>query len=74
MAASTDSAGNILKRAYAPTSTSLQTDLDMLHSMVEEVSEGRPITGMGAAVGGPLDWKTGVGFSPSPTRLAKRAS
>ena len=60
MAAAADQAGRILQRTRRQTSASLQTDLDNLHQMIAEVSDGQAIEGIGAAIGGPLDWKSGV--------------
>jgi predicted NBD/HSP70 family sugar kinase len=60
MAASADDEGNILRRARADTSTGLEEDLTNLHRMIGEVSAGEAILGMGAAVGGPLDWEQGI--------------
>ena len=60
MVASADDDGNIIKKVHAATSTSLETDLDTLQKMIVEVSEGQTIAGIGAAIGGPLDWKTGI--------------
>lgn len=60
MVASTDLNGKILRRVRLDTSSSLEKDLDHLHAMIGEVSEGQPIAGIGAAIGGPLDWKHGV--------------
>jgi predicted NBD/HSP70 family sugar kinase len=60
MVAAANSAGTILRRARANTSSSLEQDLAALNGMIAEVSLGEPIAGMGAAIGGPLDWQTGV--------------
>jgi glucokinase len=60
LAASADEAGNILERIQAPTPLDLQEGLALLQQMVGALSQGRKIDGMGAAIGGPLDWLTGV--------------
>ncbi len=60
MAASANEAGAILKRTRADTSTSLEADLETLDRMTAEVAQGEKILGMGAAIGGPLDWERGV--------------
>jgi predicted NBD/HSP70 family sugar kinase len=60
MAASANEEGNILQRARADTSTSLEKDLAQLQTMIETVRQGKTIAGIGAAIGGPLDWKTGI--------------
>jgi len=60
MAAAAGANGQILRRTRAATSTSLEQDLATLHQMTAEVSAGAHILGMGAAIGGPLDWQSGV--------------
>ncbi|HPH98595.1 MAG TPA: ROK family protein [Anaerolineaceae bacterium] len=60
MVASADEHGNIIRRARSRTSNSLERDLARIEQMIIETSAGEPIAGMGAAVGGPLDWLTGV--------------
>ena len=60
MVAAADREGNILRRARAATSTSLEEDLANINSMIAEVAIGDEIRGMGAAIGGPLDWKQGI--------------
>lgn len=58
--ASAEKNGNILKRVREVTPVELESGLDLLHEMIEEVSDGQSIGGIGAAIGGPLDWRTGV--------------
>jgi glucokinase len=60
IAASSDAEGRILKKTLRPTPHTLQEGLDLLHQMIGEVSGGEKIAGIGAAVGGPLDWRTGT--------------
>lgn len=60
MVAAADESGRILRRVMKPTPLDLQEGLDLLHSMILETANGEPIAGMGAAIGGPLDWRTGV--------------
>jgi glucokinase len=60
MVAAADESGRILRRVKKPTPLDLQEGLKLLHSMVAEVADGEQIAGMGAAIGGPLDWRTGV--------------
>ena len=60
MAASSDADGRILKKILKPTPFLLQEGLDLLHQMVDEVAGGEKIAGIGAAIGGPLDWKNGI--------------
>lgn len=60
MVAAADSDGNILRRARTATSTGLAEDLENINSMISEVAPGEKILGMGAAIGGPLDWEQGI--------------
>lgn len=60
MVAAADREGNILRRARAATSTSLDEDLTNINQMIAEVAGGNQIIGMGAAVGGPLDREQGI--------------
>ncbi|RPI34488.1 MAG: ROK family protein [Chloroflexota bacterium] len=60
MVAAADKDGNIRRRTRAATSTRLETDLETLNQMVAEVAGGEEILGMGAAIGGPLDWEKGI--------------
>src|ERR1044071_525243 len=60
MVAAADREGNILRRERKATSTSLGRDLANINNMIAEVSEGEEIIGMGAAIGGPLDWERGI--------------
>jgi predicted NBD/HSP70 family sugar kinase len=60
MVAAGDESGKILRRLRAKTSASLEADLACLHGMIAEVSAGEGILGMGAAIGGPLDWERGI--------------
>lgn len=60
MVASADREGNILRRVRTDTSASLDSDLENLTRMIGEVAAGAEILGMGAAIGGPLDWEQGI--------------
>ena len=60
MVAAADREGNILQRARTATSTSLDKDLTNINHMIAEVAGGNQIIGMGAAIGGPLDWERGI--------------
>lgn len=60
MVAAAQADGTILRRARTATSQSLETDLAHIDSMIAEVSAGEEIAGMAAAIGGPLDWETGI--------------
>jgi predicted NBD/HSP70 family sugar kinase len=60
MVAAADDSGRILQRVMKPAPLDLQEGLDLLDTMIAEVAVGEPIAGMGAAIGGPLDWRTGI--------------
>jgi predicted NBD/HSP70 family sugar kinase len=60
MVAAADREGTILRRARTATSTSLDEDLANINHMIDEMASGDPILGMGAAIGGPLDWEQGT--------------
>jgi predicted NBD/HSP70 family sugar kinase len=60
MVASANKDGKILRRSRSAASASLQNDLDELNRMIEEVAGDEKIMGMGAAIGGPLDWEHGI--------------
>ena len=60
MVAAADREGNILQRARTATSTSLETDLENINRLIAEVAAEEKIAGMGAAIGGPLDWEQGI--------------
>jgi glucokinase len=52
--------GKISRRMRAATPRALDAGLDMLHQMIEKVAAGDAIGGIGAAIGGPLDWEKGI--------------
>lgn len=60
MAVATGVDGGALRRTRAPTPVGLDDGLALLQAMVREVAQGEPIAAIGAAIGGPLDWRTGV--------------
>jgi predicted NBD/HSP70 family sugar kinase len=60
MAAAADQDGRILRRMRLPGAGTLEEDLAILHHMVQATAAGEEIFRMGAAVGGPLDWESGV--------------
>ena len=60
MVAAADREGNILRRARIDTSTSLEQDLTNINDMITEVARKEQIMGIGAAIGGPLDWEKGI--------------
>jgi len=60
MAASSDDNGCIQKRTWQPTPRTLKDGITILNEMIYEVSNNKKIAGIGAAIGGPLNWKQGV--------------
>ena len=60
MVAAADQEGNILRRTRTATSTSLEEDLENINNMIAEVAQEEQIVGIGAAIGGPLDWEKGI--------------
>ena len=60
MVAAADSAGAILRRARADTPLDLNEGLALLKRLTEEARGADTLTAIGAAVGGPLDWQTGI--------------
>lgn len=58
--AAADEQGLLLGKAREPTPHNLDIGLNLLEEMIESVAGERPIAGMGAAIGGPLDWRSGV--------------
>ena len=60
MAAAADGEGELIRRARADTPLGLDEGLDLLQQLVTDVSDGDPIRAIGAAIGGPLDWRRGV--------------
>jgi predicted NBD/HSP70 family sugar kinase len=58
--AAADAQGTILRKEREPTPLNLEAGLGLLGAMIERVAGGRPIAGIGAAIGGPLDWRSGV--------------
>ena len=60
MVAAADATGKILRRARQSTPTDLDEGLNLLHRMIAGVAQGEEVAGVGAAIGGPLDWQTGV--------------
>ena len=60
MVASADREGNILRRTRTATSTNLEEDLININNMIADVAGEDQIIGMGAAIGGPLDWERGI--------------
>jgi glucokinase len=60
MVAAADHEGNELRRVRTATTTSLEEDLANINGMIAEVAAEEEIKGMGAAIGGPLDWEEGI--------------
>ena len=60
MAAAADSNGTLLRRVRAGTPLDLAEGLALLKRLTEEVRGTDQITAIGAAIGGPLDRRTGV--------------
>ena len=60
MVAAADGEGNILRRERRATSTNLGRDLANINNMIAMVTGEDEIIGMGAAIGGPLDWERGI--------------
>ncbi len=60
MVAAADATGKILRRTRAATTASLEDDLGQLNRMIAEMTAGEKILGMGAAIGGPLEWEPGI--------------
>ena len=60
LVAAADSDGTIVRRVQRPTPHALDEGLALLHTLIGEVAAGQPITAIGAAAGGPLDWRTGI--------------
>ncbi len=60
MVAAADSEGKILRRTREATTDSLEKDLALLNRMINKMAAGEKILGMGAAIGGPLEWEPGI--------------
>jgi len=60
LAASAEGNLQIVRRVRKSAPEALDEGLELLHSMIQEVAGGGAIDGIGAAIGGPLDWETGV--------------
>ena len=60
LVASAEQDGAIIRRVRQDTPVDLQEGISLLHQMIAEVAAGRPIAGIGAAIGGPMDWQTGI--------------
>jgi glucokinase len=60
MAAAATPDGTVRKTLKAPTPRSLPEGLSLLKRMAHECAEGNRILSIGAAIGGPMDWKEGI--------------
>jgi glucokinase len=60
MVAAADEEGTILRRVCESTAPGLVEGLDLLHQMIGDVAQGEEIGGIGAAIGGPLEWERGI--------------
>ncbi len=60
LAASATPDGHIQHKIRRETPLDLETGIALLKELVVELSVGKKLLSIGAAVGGPLDWKTGV--------------
>jgi glucokinase len=60
LAAAADSDGTLLRRVRADTPTNLAEGLALLKRLTAEVQGLDTLTAIGAAIGGPLNWQTGV--------------
>lgn len=55
-----DENGPVGETMRASTPVDLQEGLNLLHEMIHKVAGDSPLAGIGAAVGGPLDWRQGI--------------
>jgi predicted NBD/HSP70 family sugar kinase len=60
MVAAADETCELIRETREETPADLQEGIDMLNRMIAEVRRDEDIIAIGAAIGGPLDWKTGV--------------
>ena len=60
MAAAADDNGRILRQLRMPTPLDLEKGLAVLNQIIETAANGEQIMAIGAAIGGPLDWKRGI--------------
>lgn len=59
LAAAVDRRGRELRRERCITPRPLQEGLELLKALVHRLAAGAPVAAIGAAVGGPLDWRSG---------------
>ena len=60
IACGADREGRILQQQQAETPLGLEEGLALIHQMIEEVRCDKPVEGIGASLGGPLDFRTGI--------------
>jgi len=60
MVAAGDADGRVARRTRAATPAEPAEGIDRLNAMIAEVAGGEAVAGIGVAIGGPLDWRTGV--------------
>ncbi len=60
MVAAADQRGKIIRQTRHATPVDLDQGIDLLNSMIAEIQLKDEIKAIGAAIGGPLDWQTGV--------------
>jgi predicted NBD/HSP70 family sugar kinase len=60
LAATADKNGQILHRRWAETPLNLTAGLKLLEELTVQLRQNHTLVSIGAAIGGPLDWKTGV--------------
>lgn len=60
LAAAANAKRKILRRIKKASPQDLSQGLHLLKEMITEISAGEKIEGIGAAIGGPLNWRTGV--------------
>lgn len=60
LVASADEQGTILQKTQEATPLDRDEGLALLRTMINRVTDGAPITAIGAAIGGPLNWQRGI--------------
>ncbi|RPI84620.1 MAG: ROK family protein [Chloroflexi bacterium] len=60
MVAAAGEDGSIFNRVRESTKEHWKDDLELLNRMISQVADGERILGIGAAIGGPLDWEKGI--------------
>lgn len=60
LAAAADTTGRILAREHHPTPAALDRGLALLQQCVRRLASNHRLMAIGAAIGGPLDWRTGI--------------